>query len=396
MTTTSSPRATAWLRVVTLAIAAFIFNTTEFIPVGLLSDIANTFAMKTEDVGLMITIYAWIVAAASLICMLLTSGIERRKLLIGLFSLFIISHMLSAVAWNFTVLVISRAGVALAHSVFWSITASLAIRMAPPGKRAQALGLIATGSSLAMVLGLPLGRVIGQYLGWRITFLTIAVGATVAMILLARLLPRLPSEHSGSLSSVPTLFRRPALVGVYLLTVAVVTAHFTAYSYIEPFIQTVARLPENFTTLILLLFGCAGIVGSMLYSRYSERFPLAFLFIAMLLLLSCLTLLMPLSGYPFGLTLLCLVWGLAMMAIGLAMQAKVLALAPDASDVAMSIFSGLFNLGIGGGALLGSQVSLHLGMDKIGYVGAPLVLMALVAVLLSVYRNVRLVQHSRI
>ncbi|MGM3174229.1 sugar transporter [Dickeya lacustris] len=395
MTSASPSRTTAWLRVVTLAVAAFIFNTTEFIPVGLLSDIAATFTMKTEDVGLMITIYAWIVAVASLICMLLTSAIERRKLLIGLFCLFIASHLLSAVAWNFSVLVLSRAGVALAHSVFWSITASLAIRLAPPGKRAQALGLIATGSSLAMVLGLPLGRIIGQYLGWRITFLTIAAGATVALVLLARLLPRLPSEHSGSLASVPKLFRRPALVGAYLLTVVVVSAHFTAYSYIEPFIQTVARLPENFTTLILLLFGCAGIAGSMLYSRYSERFPVGFLLIALLLLFLCLTLLMPLAAYPFGLTLLCLVWGLAMMAFGLAMQAKVLSLAPDASDIAMSIFSGLFNLGIGAGALMGSQISLHLGMANIGYVGAPLVLLALLAMMLTVYRSARLV-HSRI
>jgi DHA1 family L-arabinose/isopropyl-beta-D-thiogalactopyranoside export protein-like MFS transporter len=325
--------------------------------------------------------------------MLLTSKIERRKLLIGVFVLFITSHVLTAVAWNFTTLVISRTGVALAHSVFWSITASLAIRVAPAGKKAQALSMLAGGTALAMVLGLPLGRVVGQLLGWRMTFIGIAICATMALVMLWRLLPVLRSEHSGSLSSVPVLFKRPALVSLFMLTIVVVTAHFTAYSYIEPFIQNVAALTANFTTLMLLLFGAAGILGSLLFSRYSERFPSGLFIGAIGLLAASLLLLLPASGSETALTLLCVVWGIAIMVIGLSMQANVLRLAPDATDVAMSIYSGLYNFGIGAGALLGNQVSLHLGMSNIGFVGAPLSLIALGWCVLSFYRSERLQQQ---
>ncbi|EHI9123903.1 sugar transporter [Salmonella enterica] len=370
MTINPVSRKVAWLRVVTLAIAAFIFNTTEFVPVGLLSDIAESFHMQTAQVGIMLTIYAWIVAVMSLPFMLLTSQMERRKLLICLFVLFIASHVLSFLAWNFTVLVISRIGIAFAHAIFWSITASLAIRLAPAGKRAQALSLIATGTALAMVLGLPIGRVVGQYFGWRTTFFAIGMGALITLLCLIKLLPKLPSEHSGSLKSLPLLFRRPALMSLYVLTVVVVTAHYTAYSYIEPFVQNVAGLSANFATVLLLILGGAGIIGSLVFGKLGNRHASSLVSIAIALLVVCLLLLLPAAESEAHLAILSIFWGIAIMVIGLGMQVKVLALAPDATDVAMALFSGIFNIGIGAGALVGNQVSLHWSMSAIGYIGA--------------------------
>ncbi|ENI7938576.1 sugar transporter [Salmonella enterica] len=370
MTINPVSRKVAWLRVVTLAIAAFIFNTTEFVPVGLLSDIAESFHMQTAQVGIMLTIYAWVVAVMSLPFMLLTSQMERRKLLICLFVLFIASHVLSFLAWNFTVLIISRIGIAFAHAIFWSITASLAIRLAPAGKRAQALSLIATGTALAMVLGLPIGRVVGQYFGWRTTFFAIGMGALITLLCLIKLLPKLPSEHSGSLKSLPLLFRRPALMSLYVLTVVVVTAHYTAYSYIEPFVQNVAGLSANFATVLLLILGGAGIIGSLVFGKLGNRHASSLVSIAIALLVVCLLLLLPAAESEAHLAILSIFWGIAIMVIGLGMQVKVLALAPDATDVAMALFSGIFNIGIGAGALVGNQVSLHWSMSAIGYIGA--------------------------
>ncbi|MGY3098852.1 MFS transporter, DHA1 family, L-arabinose/isopropyl-beta-D-thiogalactopyranoside export protein [Ewingella americana] len=346
-------RKTEWLRVIMLAIAAFIFNTTEFVPVGLLSDIASSFSMQTAQVGLMLTIYAWVVALMSLPLMLLTRNVERRLLLMVVFGLFILSHVLSVVAWDFGSLVVSRIGIALAHAIFWSITSSLAIRVAPAGKKTQALSMLATGTALAMVLGLPLGRVIGQYLGWRITFGVIGVVALITLISLSRLLPKLPSEHSGSLSSVPMLFKRPALVSMYLMIALIVTSHYTAYSYIEPFVQNIAKMSEDFTTFLLLIFGGAGILGSALFSVMGNKFPTSFFVGAISIIALAMLLLLVSSTSAFSLSVLTILWGVGMMAIALAMQIRVLALAPDATDVAMSLFSGIFQSGDWRGRIAG-------------------------------------------
>jgi DHA1 family L-arabinose/isopropyl-beta-D-thiogalactopyranoside export protein-like MFS transporter len=167
-------------------------------------------------------------------------------------------------------------------------------------------------------------------------------------------------------------------MSIYLLTVIVVTAHYTAYSYIEPFVQVVAGFSANFATVLLLLLGGAGIIGSILFGKLGNQHASLLVSGAIGALMLCLVLLMPAAGSETNLAILSICWGVAMMIIGLGMQVKVLALAPDATDVAMSLFSGIFNLGIGAGALVGNQISLHFSMSAIGYLGAIPALAALI------------------
>lgn len=368
----------AWLPVIGLTFSAFIFNTSEFIPIGLLSDIAADFNITESHAGLMITVYAWVVALASLPLMLVFAKTESKKLMLSITALFVVSHVLSGLASDFYMLMLSRMGVACAHAIFWSIVTPLAVKTAPEGKQSTALSFIVSGSSIAMIVGLPLGRTIGLYAGWRATFLIIGAVALIILCILAAVLKKTPGESNFSIRKLPALFKTPALLGIYLITVIAITGHFTGYSYIEPFMGQVAGMGSTLITLVLTLFGIVGIFGSVIFSKFYDRHPGFFIKYAVSGICISLLLLQAASFSIWSEFLLCVFWGLAINSYNLVFQSEIIRNAPQGTAVAMSIYSGIYNVGIGTGALVGGAVCDGMGIQYIGYVGGAIVLIALV------------------
>lgn len=358
------------LPLVALTLSAFLLNTSEFVPIGLLTDIAGAFSLSESGAGAMISIYAWAVALLSLPLMLAASRVPPRALIVSVLAVFCGGQVASALAPTFELLVASRLIVAAAHAVFWSVASPFAVRVAAPERSALAMSMIVTGTSVAMIFGLPLGRALGLALGWRMTFVCVGAAAAAALAGLIAFFPRLEAGEPFTLDRLPELARNRALMGLYLATILFATGYYTGYSYIEPFLQQVAAMPDALITAALTVFGVAGLVGSGLFARFFDAHRRPFLTATMLGMAAALLLLLPLAGVPAGPFAVCVIWGVSATAYNVAAQAEVIRSASQAATpVAMSVFSGLFNVGIGTGSIVGGLVCDAAGPAGVGLVG---------------------------
>lgn len=381
---------TRWLPLIGLTFAVFVFNTSEFMPIGLLTDIATDLNISEARAGLLISVYAWVVAIMSLPLMIMVSKMELKRLLLSIIALFVVSHVASAFAEGYYTLMLSRIGVACSHAIFWSIAPPLAVRTVPDGKRALGLSTIATGSSVAMVVGLPLGRVVGLYVGWRMTFLSIAIISALIFIFIAVVFPKLQSRGKFAFKQLPDLLHNRVLVGVFIMSVLFATAHYTGYSYIEPFLGKVAALSPDVVTLVLIVFGASGMLGSIAFSKYYMANRRRFMFVMTIGPALCLLLLQVAAASLLSVVVVCIMWGAMATAFNIAFQDNTIRFAPEnATSIGMSIFSGIFNLGIGSGAYVGGLVVSHLSIDYIGYAGGIIGLIATLYLAVRYFPNMR-------
>lgn len=361
-----------------ITVSAFIFNTSEFMPVGLLTDIGATFGTDEGTTGLIVSVYAWAVMIPSVPLMMLASRIPFKPLIVLVLGVFCAGQLLSAIAASYGMLIVARLVVACAHSVFWAIAAPIAARLVDPQHGALAVSVVVAGSALAMVVGLPLGRVIGLILGWRQTFACVGAVSFAVLLYLLFVFPRLEGAAAFKLNQLPSLFKNKVLVGVFVVTALYPMGYYTCYSYIEPFLLQIGGMGEDVVTVVLVVFGIAGLLGSAVctrfYSAKSSFFPCA---VIAGVAFSLAVLRPSVAALPL-LFVVCVLWGVSGSGYNIVYQAKIIEVADESEQtVAMAMFSGIFNLGIGTGSFIGGSVCTHLGLQYVGFFGCAIAMAAL-------------------
>ncbi|MFU0855288.1 MFS transporter [Kluyvera cryocrescens] len=377
------------LALLALTISAFAIGTTEFVIVGLVPTIAEQLSISLPSAGLLVSIYALGVAIGAPVLTALTGKLPRKQLLLALMVLFTIGNLLAWQAPGYITLVIARLLTGLAHGVFFSIGSTIATSLVPKEKAASAIAIMFGGLTVALVTGVPLGTFIGQHFGWRETFLAVSMLGVIALIASAVLVPsNIPGRAPASLSDQLKVLTHPRLLMIYAITALGYGGVFTAFTFLAPMMQNLAGFTPNAVSWILLGYGVAVAIGNIWGGKLADKHgavpALKFIFAALAALLlvfqftasvqyAALATILVMGVFAFG-----NVPGLQVYVVQKAEQYT-----PAAVDVASGLNIAAFNVGIALGSVIGGQTVEHYGLAQTPWIGALIVVGALLLTVLS-------------
>jgi predicted MFS family arabinose efflux permease len=369
----------SWLAVVAVAIGAFAFVTTEFLPVGLLSTIAADLGVLPGTAGLMVTVPGVIAAISAPGLMLVAGRMDRRQVFLLLTALLLASNLISAFAPNFVLMLVGRALLGAALGGFWTLATAASGRLVQPKDSARAMATILTGVTCATVIGVPLGTFIASFASWRASFM--ATGCLVAAALVAQFVfvPSLPSSAALRLHDLISLLRRPYPRRSMMMVGLVFGAHFSSYTYITPFLLRNANLTMPTITWLLLGFGIIGFFSNFAVSSTVTRSLKVSLGAMVSLLMFALVLLPVLQHSSIGVIALMLAWGVSFGALPLCFSIWIQRATPDSPEAGSALFVGIIQVAIAVGSLVGGLVVDHVGISTDFLFGSGLALLGLAA-----------------
>ncbi|RKP53552.1 MFS transporter [Pararobbsia silviterrae] len=377
--TASATTRRQWLAVIAVAISAFAFVTSEFLPVGLLPQIARDLGVTPGTAGLMITMPGILAAISAPALMILAGRMDRRHVFMLLTAALLVSNLICATSTHFAAMLIGRAMLGAALGGFWTLATAAAGRLVQPADATKAMGTILTGVMCATVAGVPLGTFIASFASWRASFYVTGALVAIALALQAWLTPSLPSETALRFGAFVDVLRRPFARLSLLMIALVFGAHFSTYTYIAPWLQ------EDFSvramTLLLLAFGVAGFVANTVFSTLIAGRLKGSITAMMLLLLGALASMAWFDHSRVGDSVAMLVWGAAFGALPLCCSVWIQRGIADAAEAGSALFICVVQIAIAVGSCVGGGIVDTAGTRVDFVFGGVLVLFALVMLL---------------
>lgn len=374
-----------------LAAAAFAIGMAEFVVVGILPAIATDMAVDIPTAGQLVSLYALGVALAAPLLTAATGKIDRRMLSVSLMLAFVAANLIAWQASSYPMLLIGRVLAGMVQGVFYSMATVLAMNLVSKEKSGQAIALVFTGLTVALVTGVPLGTFIANFFGWRVTFLFISALGLASAIAQWMLLPKkIERPKPAKLHQQLSVILIPRMLLVFLITCLGYGGAFIAFTYLSKILQTVTGFSVNTVSIVLIFYGVAVTLGNIYCAKFADsKGPIKALVVMFTLLSIVLLLIAPASTNPYLMVPLLMVWGamafgsIPVLQLYVIQQAETHA--PKSIDASSSMNISAFNAGIALGAWAGGIVVAHYGLLATGTVAAAVVAFSILLVLLSGY-----------
>ncbi len=367
-----------------MLLAVFGVGTVEYLVAGVLPDISSSVGVTDGTAGLLVTVYAVTVMIGGPLMTVVTARVPRTPLIVASMTLFVVGNIGTALAPNVGTLVVARIVTALPHATFFALCLVLATSLVEPEFQGRVIARITLGLNLATVLGVPLGTLLGHQIGWRWSFVVIAIFQVVVTAGLVAATRRVPDHPSTGIGREVAVFTRGPVLWALGLTALSQAALFVLFTYIAPYLTEVSGVPSGQVTVVLFLFGLGSVIGNQLGGHFADRSIDRTLYVALTALAASLAVLVALGHNRWFTTVWMVVVGAAGFSIIPPLASKLIGAAAEAPHLAATVNIAGFQLANAAGAWIGSvALGAGYGFATLPVVGAALAVGAVLLLLVG-------------
>lgn len=382
-------------RVYMLTTVAFVVGMAELIVGGILDLVASDLGVSVSKAGLLITVFALIFAISAPILLITFSKVERTRLTVIALTVFLIGNILSIISPTFSILMIARIISAASGSLATVLCINLASRIASPSNRGRAIGLVVMGTSGSLVLGLPIGVLLGNLFSWRTPFILIAILTVILLFAVSFFMEKIDPTPAVSLQKQVETLKNARISFAHLTTFFFLAGHFTFYGYLTPYAKTILQFDGMTISILYFVYGIAAVSGGGLSGIAADRFGVKrTVFTTITFLIFCLLVIPYSVTFVPAFWVLLVVWGMMSWGITPPIHSHLFSLSPDTADIQQSLNNAALHLGIAFGTFVGSLIINYASVEQNAHFGLSFVIFSFVAAAFTLRKGSDVVREA--